>query len=136
MFEFKKTCQLKKYKGNAQRPLISPLPDHGAPVAPRTEPATDPATCDEEMPAVVPTGPVRAKSAAPSPFERLSDENPAPQTNPTESLDAALEEGGLTVTRPERSMVRTLQQLVICATKTAARRSRARAAACCVPTTS
>ena len=42
------------------------------------------------MPAVVPTGPVRAKPAAPSPFERLSDENPAPQTNPTESLDAAL----------------------------------------------
>ena len=101
----------------------------------RRRPATDPATCDEEMPAVVPTGPVRAKSAAPSPFERLSDENPAPQTNPTESLDAALEEGGLTVTRPERSMVRTLQQLVVRASKTAARRSRARAGACCVPTT-
>ena len=39
---------------------------------------------------MVPTGPVRAKPAAPSPFERLSDENPAPQTNPTESLDEAL----------------------------------------------
>ena len=45
------------------------------------------------MPAV-PTGPARAKPAAPSPFERLSDENPAPQTNPTESLDAALLEEG------------------------------------------
>ena len=56
----------------------------------RVAPATDPATCDEEMPAVVPTGPVRAKTAAPYPFERLSDENPAPQTNPTESLDEAL----------------------------------------------
>ena len=40
--------------------------------------------------AVVPTGPIRAKTAAPSPFERLGDENPAPQTNPTESLDEAL----------------------------------------------
>ena len=56
--------------------------------------ATDPATCDEEMPAVVPTGPVRAKPAAPSPFERLGDENPAPQTNLTAALDAALLRAG------------------------------------------
>ena len=46
--------------------------------------------CDEEMPAVVPTGPVRAKTVCPA-FEQLGDENPAPQTNPTASLDEALQ---------------------------------------------
>jgi hypothetical protein len=46
---------------------------------------------DKEMPAVVPTGPVRAKAVCPAPSERLGDENPAPQTNPTESLDKALQ---------------------------------------------
>ena len=52
-----------------------------------TEPSL--VSCYEEMPTVVPTGPVRAKAVSPA-FERLGDENPAPQTNPTESLDAAL----------------------------------------------
>ena len=47
-------------------------------------------SCDEEMPTVVPTGPVRAKAVSPA-FERLGDENPAPQTNPTASLDEALQ---------------------------------------------
>ena len=53
-------------------------------------------SCDEEMPTVVPTGPVRAKAVCPA-FEQLGDENPAPQTNPTESLDAAL------LVRPHRT---------------------------------
>ena len=44
-------------------------------------------SCDEEMPAVVPTGPVRAKAVCPAPSERLGDENPTPQTNLTASLD-------------------------------------------------
>ena len=47
-------------------------------------------SCDEEVPAVEPTGPVRAKAVSPA-FERLGDENPTPQTNPTASLDEALQ---------------------------------------------
>ena len=47
-------------------------------------------SCDEEMPTVVPTGPVHAKAVSPA-FERLGDENPTPQTNPTASLEEALQ---------------------------------------------
>ena len=47
-------------------------------------------SCDEEMPTVVPTGPVRAKAVSPA-FEQLGDENPAPRTNPTASIEGALQ---------------------------------------------